>query len=248
MSATHPCASGDVPEPASKFLLFGPQLTQPSQAYLLELRASIVDNPDLKPLCDAIAGLPSIWPTIQQACPCLTKIRGAEQFSQLSHFLESGTLPNVKALNSILLIPLTVIGHIVEFLRLSQGAEIANNPNFLPAEHGLANVQGFCVGFLAAAAVVSSRNKTDFYQFASIALRLAVCIGSVIDYDEGELLDPFDGSCSFAVRWVTELEQVHLKRTLDDYPSVSCHFFKGFTSKLILFHLQEMAGRRASKV
>lgn len=225
MAITRPTVNGDASMNAPLVLLFGPQSTHFTEERLLELRESIVGNTSLIFLVDAIRELPSLWPTLQQACAHLNKVPGAEQLNQLCRFFEVGTLPNVTGLNNILLAPLTVISQIVEFLRLDEEAVGTAFPNLFEEDSGLGDVQGFCVGFLVAAAVACSRDRTEFQHNSAIALRLAVCIGSIVDRDEGIFLNQLDRSCSFAVRWKTELEQAHFESTLSSYPSVSCHTF-----------------------
>ena len=208
---------------ASSLLLFGPQSPRLSQAYLSELRTSIIGSSDLSFLVDTIRELPSLWPTLQQACPHLSRIPGAEQLDQLGSFLESETTLNVKTLNSILLAPLTVISQIVEYSHLGQEEEGSAVPALFEGISKYESVQGFCIGFLAAAVVACSRNKTEFQHFSSIALRLAVCIGSIIDLDEIAHPDPLSRSLSYSIRWSTESEHAHLEGTLSCYSSVSCH-------------------------
>ena len=201
---------------ASSLLLFGPVAPRLSQAYLSELRASIISNSNLDFVRDAVEDLPSLWPALQLACPQFSKIPGAEQLDQLSAFLKSGTFPNIKALNNLILAPLTVISQVVEFLRLGREAE--NAAFQIPR-----NVEGFCIGLLTAAAVACSQGETGFRQFAAIAIRLAVCVGSIVDLGEELLQDPLDRSSSFAIRWTTESGQANLENTLNDYSSVSRH-------------------------
>lgn len=225
MAITHSTVNGDASMNAPLIILFGPQSTHFTEGRLLELRKSIVGNTSLTPLIDTIRELPSLWPTLQQACAHLNMVPGAEQLNQLCQFFEVGTLPNVAGLKNILLAPLTVISQIVEFLRLEKEAERTLFPVLSQEDSGLGNVQGFCVGFLAAAAVACSRDRTEFQHNSSVALRLAVCIGSIVDGDEGTFLNPLDHSSAFSVRWKTDLEQAHFESTLSSYPTVSCHEF-----------------------
>ena len=225
MHTTSSYADSDTPLTGPPLLLFGPQFPRLSQGRLSDLQTSIAGNPELDFLVDTIIELPSLWPALERACPDLSKIPGAEELEQLHSFLKSGALPNIKALNNILLAPLTVIAQVVEFLSRSREGEHATVPTSFQTEYRSGNVQGFCVGFLAAAAVACSRNKTEFQQLASIALRLAVCVGAIVDLGERTLLDPLDHSSSLSVRWTMDCEQAHFERILDRYSSVSCHVF-----------------------
>lgn len=212
----------DAPMAAPMVFLFGPQITDITEKRLMELRSSIVSNQGLNNLVHAIRELPSLWPTIQQSFAHLSKVPGVEQLHQLRHFIDTGTIPNIAALNTTSLAPLTVLSQIVEFLRLDEGAETATFSIHPRADSGLGNVQGFCIGFLTAAAVACSRNKTEFEHYCSVALRLAVCIGAIVELDEANSPDLRDRNTSFAVRWKTDRERAHFESTLGSYSSVSC--------------------------
>lgn len=199
-------------------VFFGPQYPMFSQADLSELQQSLLGNPNLKPLVDTLTDLPSLWPTLQEAYPDLDRIQGAEQLQHLSIFPESGTFPNIKALNNMILASLTIVSHISKYFCHD---EEAHNPTFA-AEMGSSNVQGFCVGFLAAAAIAGSQDREELQKHSSTALRLAVCIGAIIDLDEVAHSDPRERSSAYAIRWKTESEQARLYEILNSYPSVSC--------------------------
>ncbi|KAL9024283.1 MAG: hypothetical protein Q9196_006628, partial [Gyalolechia fulgens] len=168
---------------ASALLLFGPVSPRPSQAYLSQLQTSITERGDHKFLVELIQELPDLWPTILQASPQLHSVRGAEQLDQLNPFLATGTLPDAGALSNLVAAPLTVISHISEVLSQSRDSGQVTIP-------ALDNVQGFCIGFLTAAALATSRDTIELRQYASVAVRLALCIGAVIDLDEASFNDP----------------------------------------------------------
>ena len=215
-------------------LLFGPQFPRLSQSRLSELQTFIAGNSDLDFLVGEITELPSLWPALERACPDLGEIPGAEELKQLQGFLTSGALPNIKVLSNILLAPLTVITQVVEFLSRGRQGKDATVPTSFQTEYRSGNVQGFCVGFLAAAAVACSRTKTEFQQLTLVALRLAVCVGAIVDLDERTLLDPLDHSCCLSVRWTMDSEQALFERTLDRYQSVSCYVFSYIFSPFVL--------------
>ena len=205
-----------------ELILFGPQSPQPD---LAKLRESLQGNSDLKFLIDTIEELPHLWPIIQKSCPDLKRIPGAEQLKQLSSFLDRGTFPNEKPLRNILLAPLTVICQVVEFVQRDQEAENISIPAIFPAKAGLVNVQGFCIGFLAAAVVACSLSRNEFEQLSSVAVRLAVLIGSVVDLDEGLFLDPLAHNSSISIRWATESEHRFLEEELKKCSKVGSHCY-----------------------
>ncbi|KAL9020402.1 MAG: hypothetical protein Q9185_002376 [Variospora sp. 1 TL-2023] len=202
---------------ASSLLLFGPVSPKPTPTYLARLRTSIEERTDLKFMRGLIKGLPSLWPVIVQACPQLSSIAGSEQLEQLDQFLTSGTLLDTDALSNLIVAPLTIISQISEVLSQDRDRKDASFPR-------LENVQGFCLGFLTAAAFASSRDPTDFRHYASVAVRLAVCIGAVVDLDEASHDDPFGRHSSIAVRWKASTGKDDLTKVLKDYPQayISC--------------------------
>ena len=199
---------------ASSFLFFGPVSPRPTQEYLSGLQKSIIEEPDLEFLIGVIEELPSLWPTLQHEFTELHTIPGAEQLEQLQRLLKPVQLPDVWASSNLVLAPLTVISHIVEFLHLRRTIGNTNFP-------GIDDVQGFCVGFLAATAVGSSRDEIEFRRFASTAIRLAVCVGAIIDMNDGPFRSPVDGSSAMVVRWKTDSGKEAFEGTLKDHPSVS---------------------------
>lgn len=199
----------------SSLLLFGPVSPKPDQAYLSELQTSLNQSPELQFLVEAIEELPSMWPTLQTISPQLCTIQGDEQLDQLKG-LSSMTLPDSWAVGNVVSAPLTVISQIVDFLRLGRQAGNATFPRF-------DNVQGFCIGFLTAAALAMSKDEDEFRHFASIAIRLAVCIGSIIDLNERTLHDQPDRSSSMVIQWKTLSGNQTFEEVLKDYPSVSLH-------------------------
>lgn len=198
---------------ASSLLLFGPLSPKPSQTHVAQLRKSISEIPDLDFMTGLIKGLPSLWPTIVQACPQLDAIAGLEELEQLHQLLTSGAISTVGPLSNLVAAPLTVISQIREVLSQDRDEEGTCFP-------GLDNVQGFCLGFLTAAALASSRDTTDFRHYASVAVRLAICIGATVDLDEASH-DSSAGSSSIVVRWKTDTGKDGLTEVLKDHPQVS---------------------------
>ncbi len=126
------------------------------------------------------------------------------------------SLPDTSTIGNVVSVPLTVISQIVDFLRLGRKAGNATFSRF-------DNVQGFCIGFLTAAALAISKDEDEFRHFASVAIRLSVCIGSIIDLNEKSLHDPLNRSSSMAVRWKKLSGKEKFEQVLRDYPSVSLH-------------------------
>ncbi|KAF3064674.1 Conidial yellow pigment biosynthesis polyketide synthase [Daldinia childiae] len=176
---------------ANTLLLFGPQIPRLVPSRLTDLRKTILEDPSLGFLVHIVRELPSLWETtIQPSSSNFRRLaRAKQQLEQLGTFFENQNeeAPRFGSPSNLLLAPLTAISQIVEYLRLGHKG----------------TVQGFCVGFLAATAVASARDKDDLEKWTATAIRLAVCIGAVIDLDELERSDEGGDSSRSSSTWVT---------------------------------------------
>ncbi|KND93702.1 Conidial yellow pigment biosynthesis polyketide synthase [Tolypocladium ophioglossoides CBS 100239] len=204
--------------PENTLLLFGPQIPRLVPSRLTELRRKIREDLELEFLVRIAQDLPTLWATtIQPSSSRFGCLTGAQQqLQQLGLLLESDAAEAQHPLQgppcNLLLAPLTVISQIAEYVRLRRQGP----------------VQGFCVGFLAAAAVASARNRAELARWTATAARLAVCIGAVIDLDEqgrsnGHPSSPRNSS-TWSVRWTSTVQREHLDKTLASFPEayISC--------------------------
>ena len=198
--------------PEHTLLLFGPQIPRGVPAHLPELRRAIRSDHKLDFLARIIRDLPSLWTDeIQQYCPRLERLNGVkERLHQLKGLLENDSgdvTPELPSCN-LLQAPLTVITQIADWVRLERSG----------------SVQGFCLGFLTAAVVASARNNAELAKAAATAIRLAICIGAVVDLDEQDRAetnhDTFEYSSTWSVRWKSIKAKEHLENTLSSFSGV----------------------------
>ncbi|GFF55249.1 conidial yellow pigment biosynthesis polyketide synthase [Aspergillus udagawae] len=203
-------------------LLFGPQCTEIGDQ-ITRIRDAIEKYPSgLQFLREILDELPSLWPVISEAWPALDQVPGESGLAALAQLVnnELPASPLSERLN-IILTPLTVMAHIAEFWNLQH---VAAHPAFPPqssvtspaAVPTIIDTQGFCVGILAAIVVACSRDAREFQAVASNAIRLAVCIGALVDLDEmvsGE-------ATSMAIRWESQESYDHLQHILTQDPNV----------------------------
>lgn len=195
-------------------LVFGPCIPKLLPASLADLRTSIKQNPKLGFLVPIVKSLPQFWEeTIETNCPWLAQLPGAkEHLSQLLLLLDADPASPLKppeGLRNLLLVPLTVISQIVEHTQLGhQGPAL-----------------GFCVGFLATAAVACSRGGAELERWTVTALRLAICIGAVVDLDEHLETEGYPNSpqrsSAWSVRWMLPSQKAFLEETLQSLPQVT---------------------------
>jgi hypothetical protein len=196
-------------------VLFGPQGAVKTKS-LLQIRKFLQENSDLDFLSRTLSELPALWPAILEAWPDLDKVPARKRLNELCQFFQGGpALTFLGPTDNIILSPLTVISNIVDFWKLTHGVE-----NRTSIESQWQDVQGFCLGFLAATAVSCSRNEAQFQALASKAVRLAVCMGALVDLDALNTSDGLNIASAIAVRWKSNAHLQHLQHTMKLYSRV----------------------------
>ncbi|RDA88879.1 hypothetical protein CP532_5399 [Ophiocordyceps camponoti-leonardi (nom. inval.)] len=203
-------------------VLFGPTGSVTTES-LLEIRTLLRESSDLDFLSRTISDLPTLWPTIQEAWPPLASLPAKKKLNELCNFFQQGSNPSSSSPllteatnNNILSCPLAVISHVIDFWKLTCGIEDAE-----PLESRVRDVQGFCLGFLTASAVSCAKSETQFRDLTVKAVRLALCLGAVVDLDSVRCLDC---AVTVAVRWKSSSHLQLLRQTMKSYSGsyISC--------------------------
>ncbi|KIA75609.1 polyketide synthase [Aspergillus ustus] len=200
----------------SVLLLFGPQQSTIRPEALTRLASTILNNPNLGFLLEVLDDLEDLWSDILEACPYLTRIAGRETLSQLRLFFrarsDAADLIECPAKNIVLSV-ITVISQVVDLWRhASTDVRLASIPasRSMKGSASVKDVQGFCIGFLTAAAVASSTTQEALERNITVALRLAVCIGAIVELDN-VLASP---AVSVSIGWKSETQYEKLERVL----------------------------------
>ncbi|KAM5443073.1 Type I Iterative PKS [Microsporum ferrugineum] len=187
---------------------------------LMESRTLLRETPGLVFLLNAIFELPGLWPVIVEAMPQLCKLPAQEKLTELCRFFKGGQLPVLtEPISNLLQSPLSVIIQIVGYLRKF-------NHGFGNTSH-LVDVQGFGLGFLTAIVISCSKSEADFQELAPKAVRLALCMGAIVDADA---LENGHGPVSaIPFRQGSATQPQDLKDILDIYPKayISCISYAG---------------------
>ncbi|KUI69905.1 Conidial yellow pigment biosynthesis polyketide synthase [Cytospora mali] len=207
-------------------LVVGPKRSRFTPKDLSELHSTITSNSDLNFLPEAIAELESLWPTIVAAHSRLKNVHGEQSLHNLGQFLKSGELADLTQTggrhDNILLDVVTVLSHIVDFWCLTttkiQNALFTHLKSD-KSSHRLHSIQGFCLGFLTAAAVSSARTKAELATNITTVLRIAVCIGALVESDVMELEKSGTQAASLSVGWSSQSDYEALNNVLSMYPS-----------------------------
>ena len=172
--------------------LFGSQALAFTPADFLRIQAAASQHPHLQWVSTAVAELPDVVERYSQTNPLPQKILAdARSFSQ---WFSTGICPyNARplALPNVVLTPLVVLGHLIEYTQLIQTTTAAPEPE--------SEAFGLCTGLLSAFAVAASRNADDIARYGSVALRLAALIGAIVDAQEDQVAA--GPSKSFATAW-----------------------------------------------
>ena len=201
-------------------VVFGSQAAWPSHEHLTEIRTTLLAEPPLRTFLCAIRELPSLWSALVKYDQSLSSVPGLRILNKFSNWLEHGSLPvESESLPNILCTPLTIIVHIVEYIKYLSHASPPVRSSLLKSVRS-GGIQGFCTGLLSAMAVTYSRNDEDINVYGAVALRLAVCIGAYVDRD-GLFAEPPNEARCLAIRWKPEVGKSKVLEILKSFPDVS---------------------------
>ncbi|KAF6806725.1 Iterative polyketide synthase CazM 3 [Colletotrichum sojae] len=163
-------------------LIFGPQ-AQPSCNDLMELRKRLTADERLLKLTDAVRGLPAFWPRLVSLDPGLTKFPGDSILRHFDNWVVHDTpLPyRISELPNTLALIINFLFQMTQYISLLEQTDEHDAQRLMTVHLKKAGAQGFCVGFLSAVAVATSRSEKELLETAVRALRLAVCIGAYVD-------------------------------------------------------------------
>ncbi|OKL64463.1 hypothetical protein UA08_00993 [Talaromyces atroroseus] len=220
------------------FVVFGPQTELPGQACISRLRHDLLHAPELASFRDAVRGLPDLWPLLLEIEPGIEQSNGLEAFTRLRKWLDTGVLQedaaDISSLNA-LLSPLTVILHTVQYAKWILRTGQQDPPAKSVSAYGM---EGMCTGFLTAIAAALSNSVQEFSRHASVALRLAACIGAIVDLNGG-CEDPSEIMQAVVVQWDTEM--LGLLQTMAYHPKAYISVIRDARSATVVVPHSEIA-------
>jgi hypothetical protein len=224
---------GAMPVKSPSLLVCGSVISDPDHAYLSRIRSSIIHNPHLADLRDAVIELPELWPLLVEREHSLERVSAAPVLQNLVEWIECDNplLPlAVRTSRNAQLAVLTVLSHISEYMiylsshDMSEEDGCGNLDAHTSVLEGVRDggIQGLCVGLLSAIALACSPTNTDVAKHGAVAVRLALCVGALVDLDEIELSEPTVCICT---RWPQgegdgDGREEVLRAVLDSYPQV----------------------------
>ncbi|GFF79397.1 noranthrone synthase [Aspergillus lentulus] len=199
----------------------GSQTPPPSRDCLQRVQSNLKDS-KLKELAKAVDDLPQFWSHLVEVKPVLSQVND-EPLKKLKDWAKDESLEIPEGLPNILLAPLTVIIHLVQYLRFAHSLD-ADDSQGDRHQRVLQSTckggfQGLCIGFLSAAALACSRTERDIWCNASVALRLATCVGAYVDLDE-LTYDSADVHSCMIIHWEDNSGKDRVTEVLKGYPGV----------------------------
>ena len=205
-----------------KLLLYGPQARFPSIEQSNQLHQVLASHTGLfQEIVATIDELSSLNRQLATFDPSLSQAPGAASLSFLQKWLQSGDLSeDVDDLPNIAALPLTIILQIALYLQYMDRNGIPNNYKISLQSFERHGVQGFCMGFLSAAATAFSENEEQLGGNLRTSIRLAMCLGAYVDQNT-VYADPPSPACALSVRWKEgNFSAAQVENLLKDYPSV----------------------------
>ncbi|KAJ5379964.1 Type I Polyketide synthases (Type I PKS) [Penicillium cataractarum] len=200
-------------------IVCGPQTNLPSKRNLDRLRNYLTQRSDVEHLLQAVTELPDLLSALQEHDPDLRLI----PVSSLNHLREwcldhSIVLQIPETLPNVLLAPLTVLIHIIQYLEYCDHLSSEDAHARLRQSIRNGGFQGLCTGSLSAAALACSTTRAEIDQNAAVALNLAMCIGAYVDL--GLALEPDSPMTCFIARWRHGSQREDVDQILNNYPQV----------------------------
>ena len=197
----------------------GPQTILPPQRSLEHLRDYLTNDRNLKELHQAILELPDLLSQLEANDTRLQKISPLPLNTLRSWVLNHDFALEVpEALPNILLAPLTILIHIVQYIEYLDQLELDDAHVHVRKATCHGGFQGLCTGSLSATALACSSTRSEIGQHAAIALKLAMCIGAYVDL--GRVAGADSTMTCFIARWGDCSQREDVEQILSRYSQV----------------------------
>lgn len=183
-------------------------------------------------ILDTTAGLPSYLEAAEKRIPAIGQsTAGHKQLRDLDAWLRYGAdsweddtpLPNMIASPLLVLTQVTQYWRYLEFQVEEIGdraAAVDVQNHILTQSSSAAKVEslGYCGGLLAALAVASAHDRTEFERYSAVAVRLAMLLGAVADARERlDVSRGKGGALSLAMAWNGARQGNDVRQIIDSF-------------------------------
>lgn len=204
--------------------LFGPQAVSFNEEAARLLWKTLRQGQSQKWIFDTISELHTHWPTLSQSVSGLQGLQNGDALlRELQTWVQTGALDSTKfPLPNILLTPLVValqLSHYFKYLEAKQPDDEDRHHAHISTLRD-AEAVGFCTGLLTAIAVSSAKDDRQLREYGSVAIRLAMLAGAVVDAQDMSGQSD-DEAGSFSVAWSSPAAGEEMRQSLKKYPDVS---------------------------
>ncbi|KAI0389474.1 hypothetical protein F5Y17DRAFT_472905 [Xylariaceae sp. FL0594] len=199
-------------------ILFGPQGTDWAQESNSRLQQALLGDHDfgfLRTGLQELGNLDALLKDTELGVAIGPSGSLARDIDILRGFASGNTLLDPDSCSNAVRATLTVANHVRHLMEKARSGD----ETVVSSIRTAASAQGFCIGFLVAAAFAVSRSRPEFERNVIVALRLALLIGSIVDQQEGA-----SAAVAIAVRCKSLVQRGQLDEVLAQFDSayVSC--------------------------
>jgi hypothetical protein len=202
--------------------LFGPHALSFNIQTFNNLRLQIHDEPSNRWVLDLFSQLPSIRSSLVASVPTLQHLNGEELLQTLNQGLQTGDIPEtIFPLPNILLTPLIVVVQLLQYSTFLKAAlpELTDSEELPTFITETTEILGLCMGILSSLAVACSSSLSKLQHFGSVAVRLAILIGALVDASEVSP-NSTGSSVSFSMSWSGIESSDRVDEVLEKFPKV----------------------------
>jgi hypothetical protein len=161
-------------------IIFGPQGSPPSVEELGALQTWLQKKRARFPWVRDLQNIPNIWNRYVAHTPELGSLDGQSQIQSLTQWINgNGSLPTEPVSGGLLAVPVLVILQLAQYYHFLEANSFSHEQLLGLCAAG--STQGYCTGFLAAAAIASSPTLQELDTNAAAAIYLAIGIGAYSD-------------------------------------------------------------------
>jgi len=206
----------------TKVLLFGSQALAFDESSFQRLGGAIISSQSFEWVLNTLEELPKHWEDLVEAVPKLKHTSGGSLLYGMNLRLKTGEITKGSfPLPNLLLTPLVVIAQLLQYTNFVEGARLSSKKqqDLQEAFSHSTEAVGLCTGLLSALAVSSSGTEEELQRFGSVAIRLAMVIGALVDAQD-TLADNDGDSRSFSITWNTPEAGTKVEEILESFPEV----------------------------
>ncbi|KAL4804559.1 hypothetical protein BDV18DRAFT_161654 [Aspergillus unguis] len=179
-----------------------------------DLRRLLNARPRLQWMRQAVGELPSYWDLLASRIPAIDgSFPGRQRLLDFHRWLRHGfnADEDTATAGNTVLLPLVVMVGLTEFWEHVERHATSQGPLEALASTGNLECIGLCAGMLTAFAVASSHSRADFEKYGAVAIRLAMMVGAVLDFQDAKN----SPAKSYVASWRTPEQGEQLQRSID---------------------------------